>query len=213
HTAWVDGDEDYERRLVAFAEEARAAGELKALVDTAVNHNREAIRATLLGQKLLQLMLPGVPDTYQGTEVVNLSLVDPDNRRPVDYGALRARLAALRENGPRDLDDEKLLVTTTALRVRREQPDAFAEGGDYQPLTSESRHLLGFVRGREVAVLATRAPQRLEAAGGWGGATVRLAEGLWRDELTQTLHGGGEYAVADLLATYPVALLRRVHMT
>ncbi len=212
HTAWVDGDEDYERRLVSFAEEARVPGELKVLVDTAVNRNREAIRATVLGQKLLQLMLPGAPDLYQGTEVVNLSLVDPDNRRPVDYDAIRARLAALRENGPFDLDDEKLLVTATALWIRREQREAFSERGSYQPLSPDSRHLVGFVRGREVAVLATRAPQRLEAMGGWGTATVRLADGLWRDELTQTLHGGGENAVADLLATYPVALLRRVHM-
>jgi (1->4)-alpha-D-glucan 1-alpha-D-glucosylmutase len=76
-----------------------------------------------------------------------------------------------------------------------------------------SRHAVGFLRGGEVAVLVSRATQRLAAMGGWGDATVTLPEGLWRDELTETLHGGGESACAEILATYPVALLRRVHMT
>ena len=86
-----------------------------------------AVRAMVLGQKLLQLTLPGVPDTYQGCELVDLSLVDPDNRRPVDYDDRRARLAHLRDGAPRDLDDEKLLVTHKALALRRELRDAFAD--------------------------------------------------------------------------------------
>jgi (1->4)-alpha-D-glucan 1-alpha-D-glucosylmutase len=212
-TAWVDGDPDYERRLLGLAAEATTAGELKALVDTAVDHNREAVRAAVLGQKLLQLTLPGVPDTYQGCEIVDLSLVDPDNRRPVDYDERRRRLAGLREHAPVDLDDEKLLVTTKALHLRRELREAFGDGGGYEPLRSTSRHALGFLRGGEVAVLATRATQRLEAMGGWQDATVVLPDGLWRDELTESLYEGGENTCIDLFAAYPVALLRKVHMT
>ena len=111
-------------------------------------------------QKLLQLTLPGVPDTYQGCELVDLSLVDPDNRRPVDYderaSAAGARCAS--ERAPRP-DDEKLLVTHKALTLRRELRASFGDLGDYQPLVGTSRHLVGFVRGGEVATLVTRAPQ------------------------------------------------------
>ena len=209
-TSWLDPDPDYEARVLDLAFDANRRGELHALLATAVDHNSDAVRATVLGQKLLQLTLPGVPDTYQGCEVVDLSLVDPDNRRPVDYDARRDRLHHLRDGAPRDLDDEKLLVTHKALALRRELRSAFGDLGDYQPLVGTSRHLVGFIRGGEVAVLVTRALKRLQAAGGWGDATVTLPEGLWRDELTGGLHSGPDNRCADVLDTYPVALLRRV---
>jgi (1->4)-alpha-D-glucan 1-alpha-D-glucosylmutase len=213
-TSWLDPDPEYEARVLDLAAEANGHGRLSALVRTAVDHNRGAVRALVLGQKLLQLTLPGVPDTYQGCELVDLSLVDPDNRRPVDYGERRGRLARLREGRqPRDLDDEKLLVTHKALTLRRELRDCFADSGDYQPLVGTSRHLVGFLRGAEVAVLATRAPKRLEVVGGWAGATFPLPEGMWRDELTGALHEGTENSCADVLSVYPVALLRRTHLT
>ncbi|MDF8265577.1 malto-oligosyltrehalose synthase [Luteipulveratus flavus] len=90
HTAWVDGDEAYEQRVIDLAIGVTKGGPLKDAIDAALEANAGAIAATTLGAKLLQLMLPGVPDTYQGCEVVDLSLVDPDNRRPVDYAARRA---------------------------------------------------------------------------------------------------------------------------
>ena len=105
HTAWIDGDEDYEARVLALADRALAPGALHDVVATAVEANAAGIRATVLAAKLLQLCLPGVPDTYQGCEVVDLSLVDPDNRRAVDYAVRVARLARLDEGaapgGPR----------------------------------------------------------------------------------------------------------------
>ena len=216
-TAWVDGDPDYEQRLIAFADDALAAGPLRALVETAVGHNTDAVRAAVLGQKLLALTLPGVPDTYQGCELVDLSLVDPDNRRPVDFDARAIRLARLRSGEPpRDLSDEKLLVTTRTLHLRRELRACFGDGASYEPLppaARRSRHVLGYLRGGEVAVLVTRAEQRLEALGGWDDASIHLPDGLWRDELTATLSGGGDNRLGDLFATYPVALLRKVHLT
>ncbi len=211
-TSWLDPDPEYEARVLDLAADAGRPGELAALVRTAVDHNAEAVRAHVLGQKLLQLTLPGMPDTYQGCELVDLSLVDPDNRRPVDYGDRRERLAHVRHDAPRDLSDEKLLVTHAALVLRRELRDAFADRSTYVPLVGTSRHLVGFVRGGEVAVLATRAPRRLEVLGGWGDATFTLPEGLWRDELTGVLHGGEVNRCGDVLAVRPVALLRRVHM-
>ncbi|MEO5709237.1 MAG: malto-oligosyltrehalose synthase [Nocardioidaceae bacterium] len=212
-TSWLEPDPEYEARVLSLASDSLGSGHLAALVRTAVDHNGEAVRALVLGQKLLQLTLPGVPDTYQGCELVDLSMVDPDNRRPVDYDDRRARLARLGEGAaPRDLDDEKLLVTHRALTLRRDLRESFADTGDYQPLVGTSRHLVGFVRGGEVAVLVTRAVRRLEVVGGWGDATFALPEGLWRDELTGALHGGAESRCADVLSDYPVALLRRVHM-
>jgi (1->4)-alpha-D-glucan 1-alpha-D-glucosylmutase len=212
HTAWVDGDPDYERRVWAMAKAAREPGHLKALVDTAVDHNAESVRAFVLGQKLLALTLPGTADSYQGCEVVNLSLVDPDNRRPVDYDALRARLEGLVDHAPRDLDEEKLYLTVRTLTLRKDLRDCFGDSGRYTPLRSTTRHVVGFSRGEEVAVLVTRAPRRLEAAGGWADQTVVLPEGLWRDELTETLHEGGTVRCADVFESMPVALLRRVHI-
>ncbi|MGH3445244.1 MAG: malto-oligosyltrehalose synthase, partial [Nocardioidaceae bacterium] len=209
-TAHVDGDPRYETRVLALAAEATAPGRLKALVDTALEHNAEAIRATVLGQKLLALTLPGVADSYQGTEVVNLRLVDPDNRWTADFATMRNRLEGLAVRGPRDLDDEKLLLTSRTLALRRELRDSFGEHSDYLPVVADTRHVVGFVRG-EVAVLVTRALQRLQAAGGWGNLGLELPEGLWRDEITEHLHGGGENRCADVFEDYPVALLRRVH--
>ncbi|RYU15680.1 malto-oligosyltrehalose synthase [Nocardioides iriomotensis] len=214
HTAWIDGDPDYEQRVLALGEEARTQGRLRALVDTALDHNRGAVRALVLGQKLLQLTVPGVPDTYQGCELVNLALVDPDNRHAVDYDARERRLDALRgeDARPADLDDEKLLLTHRTLLLRKELRHCFGDTGSYHPVVSSTRHAVGFTRGEEVAVLVTRAPARLEAGGGWGDHAVTLPAGLWRDELTETLHEGGAVRCDEAFATMPVALLRRVHI-
>jgi (1->4)-alpha-D-glucan 1-alpha-D-glucosylmutase len=213
HTSWLDPDPEYESRVIGLALDATTPGSLHSLVRTALDHNRDAVRAVVLGQKLLQLTLPGVPDTYQGCELVDLSLVDPDNRRPVDFDDRRARLDRLRDQPPSDLDDEKLLVTHRALALRKDLPDSFGERGEYHPLAGTSRHLVGFLRGTEVATLVTRGPRRLQESGGWGEATVRLPEGLWRDELTEQMLGGAENLCRDVFATYPVALLRKVHLT
>jgi (1->4)-alpha-D-glucan 1-alpha-D-glucosylmutase len=207
HTAWVDVDEDYEQRVLALADRAQQPGPMKDAVDLAVEDNRDPVRATVLGQKLLQLLLPGVPDVYQGCELVNLSLVDPDNRREVDYGARERRLADLDRDGARDLDDEKLLVTSRALRVRRELASLFGDKATYEPVATTSEHALGFVRTGAVACLVTRAPRRLTESGGWRDETVTLPEGTWRDELTGAVFGGGDVKCAVLFEQLPVSLL------
>ncbi|MGZ4636830.1 MAG: malto-oligosyltrehalose synthase, partial [Oryzihumus sp.] len=100
--------------------------------------------------------------------------------------------------------------TTRALRLRREDPEAFGIGATYRPLQSTSEHALGFLRSDRVAAVVTRAPARLEHTGGWpDGATVLLPKGDWEDRLTGRVHVGGEVACADLFATRPVALLVR----
>ncbi len=225
HTAWVDGDASYEDRVVAFAEQARTEGPLRAAVERALARNAEAIRAVVLAQVALRLTLPGVPDTYQGCERLALALVDPDNRRPVDYDDLAAALARLDAGRPDEsvaggLSDEKLHVTRTLLRFRRRNA-ARLPTMTYQPLPATTDHAVGFVRatpvpqvaglrlGRQsrLATVVTRAPARLAASGGWGDATVRLDAGEWVDLLTGRPVVGGDVALATLLDRLPVAVL------
>ena len=156
-------------------------------------------------------MLPGVADCYQGTELMDLSLVDPDNRRPVDYEERRRRLARLDGGaGPADLDDEKLLVTSRALRLRREHPEWLAgPSATYAALPTGSSHAIGMLRAGRVAAVATRLPIGLERAGGWGLATLALPEGRWRDRLGGEVVEGGLLPLSELLSDMPVALLVR----
>jgi (1->4)-alpha-D-glucan 1-alpha-D-glucosylmutase len=166
------------------------------------------VRAATLGQKLVQLTMPGVPDVYQGTELVDLSLVDPDNRRPVDYSQRVAALARLDAGArPHGLAEEKLLVTAKALRLRRQNPSAFA--GSYKPLPTSSGHAVAFCRGDSVATIATRLPVALHRLGGWGDSTVVLPDGEWQDVLTGRVVGSGAARIHELLEELPVALLTR----
>ena len=208
HTAWLDVDEDYEARVHAFADRALEPGEMRSAVRSAVRLNEGGIRAHVLGAKLLQLLLPGTADTYQGCETVNLSLVDPDNRRPVDFEEREQRLKRLDTEPPRDLDDEKLLVTSRALRLRRAHREWFGDRAGYQPLTASTGHVLGFVRSGRVVAAATRRPHALARRGGWHGEDLTLPPGTWRDELTGAMFGGDrEVPCAEVFARYPVALL------
>jgi (1->4)-alpha-D-glucan 1-alpha-D-glucosylmutase len=205
----VDVDEGYEERVQALAATALGDGPLREIVEHVIAVASPAIRAVVLGQKLVQLTLPGLPDTYQGCELVDLSLVDPDNRRPVDYADRADRLARLDAGGPpADLSDEKLLVTSRALRLRARLPEAFGAGAAYRVLEG-GEHLLAFLRSDRVATLAVRGPHGLAAAGGFRDQRVDLPAGRWRDELTGRRHQVGDsgLACADVLAALPVALL------
>ncbi|HEY5979481.1 MAG TPA: malto-oligosyltrehalose synthase [Microlunatus sp.] len=160
-----------------------------------------------LGQKLVQLTMPGVPDVYQGTELWEDSLVDPDNRRPVDFGERRALLASLTGAPPVDASGAaKLWVTTTALRLRRDRPELF---GSYTPVPvtgPAAGHAIAYDRGGALSV-ATRLPIGLARSGGWGDTALEL-DGTWTDQLTGRAHAG-PVPLADLLTHLPVALLTR----
>jgi (1->4)-alpha-D-glucan 1-alpha-D-glucosylmutase len=208
HTSWTAPNAEYDAAVADFARAVLGDDALCRSIAAFVEELAPAARAVTLGQKLVQLTMPGVPDVYQGTEFATLTLVDPDNRRPVDFAARRARLAALDAGEtPRDSDDEKLLVTSRALRLRRDHPDAFA--GGYRPLPTSSPHLFGFVRGHDVVTLITRLPWTSAATGGHGEHTVDLPSGLWVDLLTDRQFASGPHAAAKLLDPLPVALLRR----
>ena len=125
-------------------------------------------RSNALAAKLLALTLPGVPDVYQGTELGDLSLVDPDNRRPVDFDAAALSLA--------DGSNAKQSLTAEALRLRRDRPELFTS---YDAVLAEgpaADHVLAFDRGGAITVV-TRLPLGLEAKGGWGDTVLRLPDG------------------------------------
>ena len=176
-----------------------------------------------LAQTVLKLLSPGVPDTYQGTELWDDSLVDPDNRRPVDFELRRRLLAEVDQRTPEQLLERaggglpKLAVTRRALEVRRRLPHCFQPGPavGYRPLAargSAADHVVGFVRGDDVVALAPRLVLGLAARGGWGDTTVELPPGAWTDELTGDSwpSAGGAAAavpVGDVLGRFPVAIL------
>lgn len=208
-THWTDPDTRFEGHLAelvrhVLAEPAR--GDVEAFLA----ETEHGFRSNVLAAKLLNVAIPGFPDIYQGSEALEQSLVDPDNRRPVDWermDALRSAAAAPLAGGW-DLEVAKTRLVREALRLRRAHPERFA---DYAPLLasgSAAEHVVAFDRGGAVAV-ATRLPIGLAARGGWGDTSIQLPEGHWRELLTTKELRGGEVRLADLLATAPVALLTR----
>jgi (1->4)-alpha-D-glucan 1-alpha-D-glucosylmutase len=216
HTSWTRPDGDYEAALRVFVEGVLGDAELLSDVDRFVAQLVEPGRVTSLAQTLLKLTAPGVPDLYRGTELWDLSLVDPDNRRPVDWEVRRRLLADLEAATPETVwhrIDEglpKLWVIHKALRLRRRGPAAFGREGSYEPLRargSRAHHAVAFVRGGAVVTVVPRLVIGL--AGDWSDTTLPLPQGAWRNELSGDRVGGGNVLLGELLARFPVALLSR----
>lgn len=210
-TGWTRVDETHERRVRDAIDRAYDDAELRAAWDRLETMITSPGRSNALAAKLIQLTMPGVPDVYQGTELWQDSLVDPDNRRPIDF-AERSRLLAELDQAP-PIDDSgaaKLWLTRTALTLRRNAAELFT---GYRPVLAEgpaARHLIAFDRGRPdhpgAITLATRLPYRLESDGGWRDTMITL-DASYTDRLTGTTHSPGQLRLADALTHYPVALL------
>jgi len=216
HTSWTDPDTSYERRIADFVRNVLADDQFVALLDAFVAPLVLPGRLNSLTQTLLKITTPGIPDFYQGCEIWDNSLVDPDNRRPVDY-ALRARLVSELERGVghimQRIDEglPKLHVIRTALALRHAERSAFAPGEDgaYAPLVvtgAKLRHVVAFKRGRNVAVVAPVLP--LGLLEGWQDTQFHPGEGSWLNLLDGATHVGS-VLLAELLARFPVALLKR----
>jgi (1->4)-alpha-D-glucan 1-alpha-D-glucosylmutase len=201
HTSWNDPDTVFETAVHAWLDavmDGPVAAELTSLVARLDEHARN----DALGQKVLALTAPGVPDVYQGTELWEDSLVDPDNRRPVDYLARRKARATM--------DHPKMMVTSSALRLRRRRPTSFTTGG-YTPILAQGHardHIVAFGRGADVVVAVCRWTVRL-AERGWGETVLPLPEGTWHDWITGQ-RWSGSVPASDLFANMPVALLERL---
>ena len=208
-TTWTDQNTAFETALrdlaAATAGNDTVAGTIAGFVDRV----RQAGWSNSLSAKLVQLTTSGVPDVYQGSELWETSLVDPDNRRPVDYGIRREYLARIDDGWLPAVDETgaaKLLVTTRALRVRRDEPGRFFRYAPVPSFGARAGHVIAFDRGGAVTV-ATRLPLGLVDSGGWDDTTIVLAGRPVVDILTGTRFEGGALRLAELLARYPVALL------
>jgi malto-oligosyltrehalose synthase len=208
-TSWTVQDLGYEQAVLGLADAVLADPELVAGIAEFVARIAPDARVNTLGAKLVQLTMPGVPDVYQGCELTGLSLVDPDNRRPVDYQRRRRLLAALRAGQEVvGLDAEKLLLTSRALRLRRDHPEWFT--GRYTPLAAEgpaAEHAVAFQRGEHAVTVVTRLPAALRRRGGWTDTVLPLPDLHWRDVLTGTRHAGLRPLLSEVMWRLPVALL------
>jgi (1->4)-alpha-D-glucan 1-alpha-D-glucosylmutase len=214
-TSWTRPDPAYEAAVRGFAqgvlEDPAFTADLEAFVALLVAPGR----VNSLAQILLKLTAPGVPDFYQGSELWDLSLVDPDNRRPVDY-ELRRRLLADLEGNPApetilaraNEGLPKLWLIRQGLHLRRRRPELFGRGSTYVPLPARgprAEHAVAFTRCDEVVTVVPRLGMRW--GGDWRETAVELPAGRWRNELTGEEVEGGAQPVATLLARFPVALL------
>jgi (1->4)-alpha-D-glucan 1-alpha-D-glucosylmutase len=205
NTNWVEPDEAYER---AVREWCRGLYSNRAFLDElerfAERVAREGERSAL-GQTLLKLTAPGVPDVYQGDELWALSLVDPDNRRPVDWERRREALAELRAGAEPIRETIKMFLIHRALELRVRRPEAFA--GGYTPVTAGER-CCAFLRDSSVlaatAIRSSNEGIELELPG--------MAHGRWHDVLSGTELDLGERAPLERISfgDWPVALLERL---
>jgi (1->4)-alpha-D-glucan 1-alpha-D-glucosylmutase len=216
HTSWTQPCERYEAAVRAFVNGALSDPAFCADLESFVAPLIAPGRITSLAQTLLKLTAPGIPDLYQGSELWDLSLVDPDNRRPVDYGLRRRLLATLADTSPErvwERADEglpKLWVVRQALALRRERPECFGEAGDYRPVQAmgeEAAHVVAFARAERVVTVTPRL--LIGLAGNWADTRIELPSGWWRNRMTGDTVAGGVTRLAELLRRFPVALLAR----
>ncbi|WGW11210.1 malto-oligosyltrehalose synthase [Saxibacter everestensis] len=217
-TMWTAPDAKFEGALHALVDACFDNQKLNSILTEFVHRIEPFGWSNSLSAKLIQLTTPGVPDVYQGSELWETSLVDPDNRRVVDFEARRALLAEI-DAGKRPVIDEtgaaKLLVVSRALRLKRDRSELFS---GYRALDAEGparEHFIGFDRGGALT-LATRLPVGLTGrasipggvgnTGSWGTTSVTLPSGTFIDTLTGRTFAG-QARLADVFAEYPVALL------
>ena len=215
-TSWTQQNKEFEDALHAFIDRLYESAEFLAGLEQFIRFVITPGRVNSLSQTLLKCIAPGVPDTYQGSEIWALHLVDPDNRQPVDYETRLAMLAEIEAGASPEqilarMDDgmPKLWVLHRALNLRREHLEWFGPEADYTPLMVTGRradHALGFLRGGRVAAVVPR--WNLKLANNWSGTSVHLPNGRWKNLLTHDLLNGGPIPMQTLLQRFPVALLQ-----
>ncbi|CAN5183500.1 hypothetical protein BH20ACT16_BH20ACT16_06090 [soil metagenome] len=212
NTNWVDQDHAWEERVQSFAvalltHEAFLDSFEPFLAEVAAAGERSA-----LCQLLLKLTVPGVPDVYQGDELIDLSLVDPDNRRPVDWDARRRALSDLQAGSAPTRETMKLHVIARALGLRARRPGVFGPGGVYTAI-SAGPDVCAFTRradgdgdggGQVLVVVALRGAAA-------EGVCIDVAPGHYRDVLSGREHElTGTVAVGALVERYGMAVLETV---
>ncbi len=238
HTSWMNVNEEHDRALSDFlATILKAGSEFVADLEAFLSRIGPAGMLNSLAQTILKITAPGVPDFYQGTELWALSLVDPDNRRPVDYAGRRAMLAKMRDAAQRDplvttrdLVKEmrsgaiKMYLINRVMEFRRDNPTLFARG-EYIPLNvsgPRANHVIAFARtheGKRAVVVCGRFFTQLAEAStrpvdpeAWADTFIDLTPGA-SASMTDVITGrsisleGGRLAISEAFAELPVAML------
>ena len=216
-TSWTQQNKEFEDALREFIDRIYSSEHFIAELQELVARILLPGRINSLAQTLIKCTAPGVPDNYQGSELWDLHLVDPDNRGPIDYDVRRTMLAELKAGMPPEeilkrMDNgmPKLWVIFTALHLRREHPNWFDQSSAYLPMPVEGPkkdYVVAYMRGDKVAVIAPR--WNLKLGGNFGSTTVELHEGFWHHLLTGEEFEGGTLRAQKLLERFPVALLAR----
>jgi (1->4)-alpha-D-glucan 1-alpha-D-glucosylmutase len=228
NTSWVQPNEPWDAAVAEFVARVLDPSPKNRFLESFLPVAEEVARAgaiNSLSQTLLKLTAPGVPDIYQGNEIWDFSLVDPDNRRPVDYAKRKEMLESLGEATPEDLLGNwrdgriKLFLTQRLLVLRRQNPELFREG-TYRPLglTGEFADCcIAFAReleGKSIVVVAPRLSSRIgfpPIGEAWRDTTVQLPEGfdVGRDLFTgETTSGSATFPLRQALARLPFAVWR-----
>jgi (1->4)-alpha-D-glucan 1-alpha-D-glucosylmutase len=216
HTSWIDPQARFESAVQSFVDSTFAHPPFLHSLEAFVATIRRAGCINSLAQTLLKITTPGVPDFYQGNEVWDYSLVDPDNRRPVDYSSARRLLKQSRNLSVDEVMarfDEglpKLWLTQRALDARRRRPEWLGGNADYRAIPIEgakAQCALAFVRAENAAVVVPRFPLSLD--GDWADTSIELPSGDWMNEMTGEKLPGGRQLLAELLRRFPMALLMR----
>ncbi|MGI3903231.1 MAG: malto-oligosyltrehalose synthase [Janthinobacterium lividum] len=231
HSTWADPNDAYESSTHAFIDTIMTGEHAEAFWAAATPFMARLARLgaeNSIVQTVLKLTIPGVPDIYQGCELWDFSMVDPDNRRPVDFAARSAALETLQADLAGDQASAlascrsawqdgrlKLAVTAQLLGLRREQAALFADG-DYEPLSAEGPEadaVCAFRRqegAAEIVVAAARFPGRREDRGFDVATVLALPVGQWTDVLSgRTFKGGTAVSASALFDLVPAAVLLR----
>ncbi|HEX3915402.1 MAG TPA: malto-oligosyltrehalose synthase [Steroidobacteraceae bacterium] len=215
NTSWHEPNGSFEEKIRGFVGGVFDTPDFIASLERFIEPLILPGRINSLSQTLIKMVAPGIPDFYQGTELWDLSLVDPDNRRPVDF-KLRARLIkrALDVDAAKALADwesgmPKLWMTARILRERKQRRQDFSAASKYQPLVAQGSHLgrlLAFRRGENLIAVVPRFT--LTLAGDWADTRLPLPGGVWRNCFTGEVIQR-EITPGALFAAFPVALLIR----
>jgi (1->4)-alpha-D-glucan 1-alpha-D-glucosylmutase len=225
-TSWINPDGEYEAALERFVTESLANPLFRQELAAVMPRLAHLGLLVSLSQALVKVASPGVPDYYQGSELIDLSLVDPDNRRPVDFGERQRFLAELQKRAPRaaallaDPGDgrAKLHVVRQGLAVRKAHPALF-HGGEYRPLYADAGYedqLIAFSLSAGDATVIALAPRLFARRLGdsaapvgafWGESRIALPEGEYEDAITGRAQHGGARRLSELHSDFPAALL------
>lgn len=214
-TSWHEPNTGYEENIRGFIDGVYGTPEFIKSLETFIEPLIMPGRINSLAQTLIKMVVSGVPDFYQGTELWDLSLVDPDNRRPVDF-ELRAdlirrsrELAAPEVLCEWDSGLPKLWMTARVLTLRRKRPEEFSDASKYQPLVAQGAHLgnvLAFRRGENLIAVVPRFT--MSVANDWGDTRLPLPRGDWENCFTDAVVNDS-IAPSELFSAFPVALLVR----